>query len=105
MRIMVRLEWKMIRSSEVSRAMERALGTNEQSVLFGRMEWIKAQCQLTIASRGEKETFDGLQPPLVLPPLLEKRSLAKSFPHVFTFSCVTANKSQVAAQVALHNLF
>jgi len=58
MRIVVRLEWKMTKSSEVSRAIERAPGTDEKSVLFGRNQWIYVQYKLTTHSRQHDGTSE-----------------------------------------------
>jgi len=91
LRIMVRLEWKMILSSEFSREMERALETNEGFVLFGRNDWINEQFRLTNDLRVIRRANKDKPATLFLLPLTEKISLPKSFPLVFTFNCVTAN--------------
>jgi hypothetical protein len=98
MRIVVRLEWKMKRSSEVSWEMERASGSNKMLLLFGRNLWINVQYRLTKRLGGRAARCRATNPPFLLP-LTEKTSLPGSFPLVFTFSCVAANKSQMEPRI------
>lgn len=63
MRIVVRLEWKMKRSSEISREMERASGAAKAATLFGRNDWINVQYRLTNHFGAAAKQVNATRPP------------------------------------------